>query len=535
MSSIRPERIIAGEVASGGVAIGRIALHRVDRALVARAGTPSEERIRFEAAVAAATGKLAALMGRADQAGAEILEFQLALLEDAELLEPVRRRVAAGEAAFGAWRAVMAGMIAEYEAAPDEHFRARAADLADLRDRIADLIAGIDESPIVGSDEAIYVAAELGPSRFLEIDWAKFRGAALLQGSSASHVAILARARGVPLIVGLDGAQLLIDGASAILDAEGGRLIQDPAPTTRQHYAARIAADTATAAEHARYLAKPAVTRGGESVRIYINVDDPRLLRGIDPSSCDGIGLTRTEFLFHGGRGLPDEAAQTAAYGALLDWADGRPVTIRTLDAGGDKPIPGLTPEGESNPFLGLRGLRLSLARPEVFRVQLRALARVAVRGKLKVMLPMVTRPEELEQTRALMREEIAALGAAGLPAAMPSLGIMVEVPAAALNIGAFAADFYSIGSNDLTQYVTATSRDCSAVRALHDPLDPGVIELIRRVAAHGRATGREVSLCGDMASDPRCLGALLATGLRVLSVAPAKLARIKAEIATYG
>jgi len=218
-----------------------------------------------------------------------------------------------------------------------------------------------------------------------------------------------------------------------------------------------------------------------------------------------------------------------------MRWARGRPVTIRTLDAGGDKPIPGLTPDGESNPFLGLRGLRLSLARPDVFRVQLRALARAAAEGDLKVMLPMVTRPQELEATRALFRKAVSELVAAGIPAGMPKLGMMVEVPSAALNIAAFDADFYSIGSNDLVQYVTAAGRDCESVRELYDPLEPGVLELIHRVVQHGKLTGREVSLCGDMASDPRYLPALLDTGLRAISVAPARLAGAKAQIAAYG
>jgi phosphotransferase system enzyme I (PtsI) len=229
------------------------------------------------------------------------------------------------------------------------------------------------------------------------------------------------------------------------------------------------------------------------------------------------------------------EEAQFRIYARLLAWAAGRPVTIRTLDAGGDKPIPGLTPEGESNPFLGLRGIRLSLARPDVFRPQLRALARAAAVGPLKVMLPMVTVPREVEATRALLAEAVTELAAKGVAATMPRLGMMVEVPAAALNVGAFAVDFYSIGSNDLVQYVTATSRDCAAVAGLHDPLDPAVLELIARVVAHGAATGREVGLCGDMASDPRYLPALLDRGLTSISVAPARLAKVKAQIARHG
>ena len=273
----------------------------------------------------------------------------------------------------------------------------------------------------------------------------------------------------------------------------------------------------------------------GEPVAVMINVDDPALLDGIDPATCDGVGLTRTEFLFHGKAELPDEAAQQAVYRRLLAWAGDRPVTIRTLDAGGDKPIPGLTPEREDNPVLGVRGLRLSLARPEIFRVQIRALLRAAPLGNLKVMLPMVTAPREFDEARSLFEEELADLQSEGSAAAMPALGMMIEVPAAALRIAEFAADFFSIGSNDLVQYTTACSRDNPGVAGLYDALDPAVLELIGRVVAGGRARDREVSLCGDMASDSAGLQALMERGLRAVSVAPAALARVKAEIAGDG
>jgi len=229
---------------------------------------------------------------------------------------------------------------------------------------------------------------------------------------------------------------------------------------------------------------------------------------------------------------LPDEETQYRVYRRLAEWASGKPVTIRTLDAGGDKPIAGLTAEGESNPFLGMRGIRLSLARPDVFRVQLRALARAARHGAVKVMLPMVTVPEELEAARSMLDAEVAALAAAGIMAARPPLGIMVEVPAAALAIERFdAAAFFSIGSNDLTQYVMAAGRDIAAVADLADPRNPAVLRLIRMVADHGRLTGREVSLCGDAGGDPEIVGELLSAGLRSVSVAPSALAAAKAAI----
>ena len=536
MSSRRPERTFGGQVASAGLAIGTIDLRSAGRAAVATKGDVAHESAKLEAALATARTQLSQLIEKVGDAGAEILEFQVALLEDSELLDPVRRQLADGAAAAIAWRAVLDAQIADYEAAEDSYFRARAADLADLCERVAELLLGVAAGPAGGRPDGIYVGEDLAPSRFLELDWQRCRGVVLAGGSSAGHVAILARARGIPLVVALGGfGPQLIDGAPAILDAENGRLIQDPSAATREQYARRMAARESEAIEVAAYLPRPATTRSGERVTTLVNIDHPGILTSLDAAHCDGVGLTRTEFLFSGPGGLPDEATQLRVYESLLAWAGGKPVTIRTLDAGGDKPIPGLTPDGESNPFLGLRGLRLSLTRPDVFRVQLRALARAAVKGALKVMVPMVTVPRELTETRKLFADVVAELTAQGIAARLPSVGMMVEVPSAALSVAAFDADFFSIGSNDLVQYVTATSRDCAAVQSLHDPLDPGVLELIGRVVAHGKASGREVSLCGDMAADPRYLSALLDTGLRTVSVTPARLARVKAEIARYG
>jgi phosphotransferase system enzyme I (PtsI) len=239
----------------------------------------------------------------------------------------------------------------------------------------------------------------------------------------------------------------------------------------------------------------------------------------------------RTEFLLGKDGHMPDEEAQYLAYDAVLRWAGNRPVTIRTFDAGGDKPVPGFTEEGEVNPFLGVRGLRLCLARPDIFSVQLRALARAALHRNLKVMFPMVTNPEELEAARNLFADKVARLQAEGILAKLPELGIMVEVPAAALTIERFGASFFSVGSNDLVQYVTACDRTNGALAQLSDPLHPAVLELIRRVADHGRRSCISVSLCGEMAGDPRCISALLSCGLRELSVNPSALAQVKRTI----
>ena len=378
---------------------------------------------------------------------------------------------------------------------------------------------------------AIVAAVDLAPSRFLAIDWSRGGALVLTAGSTTSHVAMLARSRGIPAVVGL-GVDLAELSGRALVDAHRGELIINPGPAARAQFE-----HDAGAAATARVLAsaaalRPAMTADGTPIRIMLNISDPRELADLDPAICDGIGLVRTEFLFHDRHGLPDEEQQYSTYRRIAEWAQGRPVTIRTLDAGGDKPIPGLTSVGESNPFLGLRGLRLSLAHPDVFRTQLRALARAATHGNVKIMLPMVTQPHELAAARSIFDAEVAALGAAGIPARRASLGIMIEVPAAAIAADHFDAEFFSIGSNDLTQYVAAAGRDIGTVADLAEPTQPAMLRLIRWVVNTARARHIEVSLCGDAGGDPRAIPLLLAAGLRSLSMPPALVGSAKLAIA---
>jgi len=355
----------------------------------------------------------------------------------------------------------------------------------------------------------------------------------LARGSPSAHVAMLARARGVPMVVGL-GELPAMEGAVALVDGDGGTLVIAPEAATRAAFEARAAGRAAQRQAAEAFRFRPAVTADGTPVKVLVNVGDPAELDALDPAICDGVGLVRTEFLFHRGGALPDEETQYRAYRRILAWAAGRPVVLRTLDAGGDKPIPGLTIEGEANPFLGVRGVRLSLARPGVFRVQLRAMARVAAEGPVRIMLPMVAVPAEVAAVARMLDAEIAALQRAGVPCARAPLGMMVEIPAAALGAARFPVDFYSIGSNDLTQYAMAAARDIEAVAALNDSADPAILELIARTVAAGRERAVEVSLCGDAAGDPALVPALLATGLRALSMAPKAVAEVKQAIAAH-
>jgi phosphotransferase system enzyme I (PtsI) len=497
----------------------------------AASGTAQSEAEALRCALSASLIELKDLIERSPDDAAAILEFQVALLEDDVLAEPAFSAIATGGAADHAWRCAMQDEIAGYEASDDEHFRARSADLYDIRDRVLAHLTGVTFEETVPPG-AIVAAQDLTPSRFLAIDWSRGGAFALSAGSATSHVAMLARSRGVPAVVGL-GVDLTDLSGEALVDAHRGVLIVDPGPAARAQFES-----DARAAANARALAaaaalRPAVTADGTPIEIMLNVADPRELADLDPAICDGIGLVRTEFLFHGRQGLPDEEQQYRTYRRIAEWAQGRPVTIRTLDAGGDKPIAGLTPAGESNPFLGVRGLRLSLAHPDIFRTQLRALARAATHGNVKIMLPMVTQPSELELARDMLDAEVAALHSAGIPARRASLGIMIEVPAAAIAADRFDAEFFSIGSNDLTQYTAAAGRDIGAVTDLADPTQPAMLRLYSWVVEAARARNIEVSLCGDAGGDPSAIALLLASGLRTLSMAPALVGGAKAAVAT--
>ncbi len=519
---------LTGRAASPGIFAGPVVVLSSAASRARRQASPAEEEAALVAAIAASRDELAALASSANGEATRIIGIQVALIEDDTLSETARAAIAGGAAADAAWLDAMAAEIRGYEEAEDEYFRARAADLVDVRDRVLRHLLG-EQTTLNVARGSVVVARDLPPSLFLGLDWSGGGAIALAAGSATSHVAMLARSRGVPMVVGL-GAEVGVPGGTLIVDGERGCVVASPSAATVAEVAQRRAVAARADAEARSRLNEPAITQDGTRVEVMINVAALSDLDGLDPASCDGIGLVRTEFLLGNGA-LSDEERQFSLYRELVRWASGRPVTIRTLDAGGDKPIPGYTVAGETNPFLGMRGVRLSLRHPDVFRVQLRALARAAAFGPLKVMLPMVTAPSELEQARRILKQTMDELRAAGVQAAPPPLGMMVEVPAAAIAIDQFDAAFFSIGSNDLVQYVTAASRDDGNTSALAELTHQGVLRLIGAVTAHGAETGREVSLCGDAGADPRTIPALLQAGVRAVSVAPALLARTKAAI----
>lgn len=494
------------------------------------AAAPAGEKAALDRAVAAAGGDLQALAERLDDEEAiGVVEFQIAMLEDATVVQPAYRAIESGLAAVPAWNAAMARFVDDYENASDEYFRARATDLADIRDRVLRHLGAAAQNAIPPG--SVVIGDDLAPSRFLETDWS---GSAivLFAGSASAHVAMLARSRGIPMLIGVERGDHPCEGV-ALVDTENRCVIFNPDENTKSDFERRHAAARARAKANNRYLDHPAMTGDGTRIEVHLNIAQPEELDALDPEHCDGIGLVRTEFLFQGRR-PPDEETQLKCYARMVTWADGRPVTIRTLDAGGDKPVAGLTLQNESNPFLGVRGFRLSRRHEKLFKTQLRALLRAAALGPVKIMIPMITVPEEMEAARRLLDEARRELAALGMSYGNTSLGMMVEVPAAALCIDRFKADFYSIGSNDLAQYVMACGRDNPHLDALLEAA-PGVLRgLFARVCAHASESGREASICGDLAAEADATPMLLEAGLRCLSVPPVALAPIKAAIAHH-
>ncbi|ACE91591.1 phosphoenolpyruvate--protein phosphotransferase protein (Enzyme I of the phosphotransferase system) [Rhizobium etli CIAT 652] len=471
----------------------------------------------LEKAIDISIGELERLAEGADAESHDIIDFQIEVLRDPSIAEATGARMEADENVVFAWVSTLDAYIGELETADEEQMRARAVDILDIKNRVLGALAG---TPIADFPPgSVFVGKDMEPSRFLAHDWSKGGGIALFSGSTAGHVALLARAKSVPMVVGAgrfsaeDGDPVRVDGDAGAVVLQAGRM---PIPPLAPAQAP--AGDVQPERGELR-------TADGVPILISININDPAEIGALDPATA-GVGLMRSEFSVASIADAANEERQLAVYRRVLEQADDRPVSIRMLDIGGDKPLAGLEdlPVGAS----GLRGVRLLLARPEIARVQARALLRAAVFGRLSVMLPMVTFPDEIDKMRELFREEAEKLGRRALLHRMPPIGMMVEVPAAALMLDTFgSASFFSFGTNDLTQYLAASARD--GIDADAGTAAPAVLRLIAQAVK--LAAGRPVSICGDMAGDPSCLPGLLAAGLRHFSVAPARRPAIRSAI----
>ena len=460
---------------------------------------------------------------------AAIFDAHLALLADESLLQDVRGRVDADQGAVDAWSAAIETVERQLRALPDPYLRARAADVRGVGDQVLRALLGSGEAVLTGV--GVLVADDLTPAQTAGLDRRTVQAIVLARGSRTSHAAILARAKGIPAIVSAgDDVLALPEGTLVALDGDAGTLVVRPDEAVVAEYKKRRhdhqqQQDSALAAAGA-----PARTADGVGVHVACNVGSVDDARVGGEQGADGAGLVRTELCFVGRADEPDVEEQEALYLAVAEALGGRRITLRTLDVGGDKPLPYLPVPPEDNPFLGLRGLRLSLVRPDVLRRQLTAIARVARQTPVSIMFPMVSTVDELRRARAHLDAVTAAEGVTRADALR--VGIMVEVPAVALKLHAFAGllDFVSIGTNDLTQYALAAERGNPHVAALSDPLDPGVLAL---VAAAGRAGhGRfPVAVCGEAGSDPLAVPLLLGLGVGELSVSPYAVPAVKQRV----
>ncbi|AZF09041.1 PTS system, fructose-specific IIA component [Pseudomonas sp. R2-37-08W] len=533
ISAPLPGSQIQAIAAAPGIAIGpaHIQVQQVfDYPL--RGETCAVERQRLHSALSDVRRDIEGLIERSQsKAIREIFITHQEMLDDPELTDEVDTRLKQGESAEAAWMSVIEAAAKQQESLQDALLAERAADLRDIGRRVLAQLCGVDTAQ-EPNEPYILVMDEVGPSDVARLDPARVAGILTARGGATAHSAIVARALGIPALVGAGAAVLLLNaGTPLLLDGQRGRLHVDPDTATLQR--ATVERDTreqrlqaASAQRH-----EPALTRDGHAVEVFANIGESAGVAAAVEQGAEGIGLLRTELIFMAHPQAPDEATQEAEYRRVLDGLDGRPLVVRTLDVGGDKPLPYWPIAEEENPFLGVRGIRLTLQRPQIMEAQLRALLRSADNRPLRIMFPMVGSVDEWRAARDMterLRLEI--------PVADLQLGIMIEVPSAALLAPVLAkeVDFFSVGTNDLTQYTLAIDRGHPTLSAQADGLHPAVLQLIDITVRAAHAHGKWVGVCGELAADPLAVPVLVGLGVDELSVSARSIPEVKARVREF-
>ena len=539
--------MMRGTSASAGIGIGKaVVVEETDLKIKKETiADPEAEKVRFQAAVKKAieeTEVLAKdLATRVGPKEAEILNGHLLLFSDMFLMGEIEN-IIAGESVNSEYAIenVCNTYADTFASMGDELMQQRATDMRDIKTRMQKILMGVSSVDIAALPEgSVIVAKDLTPSMTAGIDPSKVTGIVTELGGKTSHSAILARALEIPAVVALEGVlNKVTEGEDIVIDGSEGIVIVNPRQAVKEEYAAKREAFIKEKKELEEYIGKPTVTKDGVHIELVANIGKPADVEKVLQYDGEGVGLFRTEFLFMDRNSMPTEAEQYEAYRKVASAMNGKPVIIRTLDIGGDKEIPYMGLEKDENPFLGYRAIRFCLDRKEdVYKPQLRALLMASAFGNIRIMVPMVTCLEEYREAKALVEELKKELDAKGIPYKKDiQVGIMVETAAASLMADVFAreVDFFSIGTNDLTQYTMAVDRGNDKVSYLYSPLNPAVLRSIRHVIECGRKEGIMVGMCGEAASDPMLIPLLLAFGLNEFSMSASAILNARKLITGY-
>ena len=532
--------MLKGIGASGGIGIGR-AVKLKSRPVSytdTAAADPKAEKDRFDSAADRFAQKNEERAKRMDAAGAdgEILRGHIAMVSDPYMLSQIHELIDGGMIAEKAVETVCDMFISMFSSTDDELTRQRAADVEDIKGQLLKILLGIDETRLKNLPvDTVLVVEELTPSMTAEMDAANIAGIVTEKGGSTSHSAILSRSLKIPAVLSVDGAlEEIADGADIIVDGSAGEVYTDFDENLLHSFLERREYLSKKEAMSEQFRGKESLTADGTKKQLFANIGTHKDLAAAIAGDAEGIGLFRTEFLFMDRDAQPTEAEQFEAYKAVAAGMKGREVIIRTLDVGGDKDVPYLKLKKEENPFLGFRAVRYCLKNREIYQTQLRAILRASAYGNVAVMIPLVTQVDEVIEVRSIVHELKKELDEKEIPYKKDiRVGIMVETPAACLIADLLAqhADFFSIGTNDLTGYIMAADRGNADVGYLYSVFDPAVLRGIRHIIACAKKQGIPCGMCGEAAADPRLLPLLVSFGLDEFSVSPASVLSVRAAL----
>jgi multiphosphoryl transfer protein len=527
-----PAGVLGGVSAVAGLAVGRATrIERREIAVTEHGAGTEHERAELEQARTHVRVRLERVAETGGATRREIIAAHLEFLDDPQVNEPAQELIAAGKSAGFAWRAAIRRSIAALEALDDSRMRERADDLLDVESHVLLALAGEARPMILPLPErAVLIADDLLPSELTALDPQRLFAICLGGGGATSHVAILAAAMGIPMLVGLGaGIRDIANGTTVIVDADGGTLQWTPTAAAIEQAEAAVESRLRRRAKTQAEAQTECRALDGTRIEVFANLGNVLDAEAAVANGAEGCGLLRTEFLFIDRETAPDEAEQLAAYQGIAAALGPKPLILRLMDVGGDKPLRYLPLPAEENPALGLRGVRTALARPDLLRTQLRAALRVQPFGRVRLLIPMITDVAEVLAVRGVINELLAELTLSG----RIELGAMIETPAAALTASVLIreVDFLSIGSNDLTQYTLAMDRGHPQLTGRTDALHPAVLKLVAAAASAGAAVGKMVAVCGGAAADRFAVPLLLGLGVRELSVVPAAVPAVKHQV----